>query len=101
MVEPLVPRVQPAATGRPRVPDRAAFTAILYVLFTGVPWKLVSRELGASGSTAHQRFTAWIRAGVFEQLHAELLRRLNQVGGIELEHGRDRRQSHSRSSRAP
>jgi hypothetical protein len=31
----------------------------------------------------HQRFTAWARAGVFEPLHAELLRRLNQAGGID------------------
>lgn len=77
------PGVEPAATGRPRVSDRAALTAVLFVLFTGVPWKLVSREFGVSGSTAHQRFTAWARAGVFEPLHAELLRRLNQAGGID------------------
>ena len=74
LVEPLLPAVAPAKTGRPRVPDRAAFSAIMFVLFTGVPWKLVPREFGVSGSTAHQRFTDWTKAGVFARLHAELLR---------------------------
>ena len=83
VVEPLLPRVEVARTGRPRVPDRAAFTAILFVLFTGVPWKLVPREFGVSGSTAHQRFTDWTKAGVFARLHAELLRRLNRAGAID------------------
>jgi transposase len=43
----------------------------------------VPRELGVSDSTAHQRFTEWARAGVFERLPGELLRRLNQAGGID------------------
>jgi transposase len=83
VVEPLLPVVKPAKTGRPRVSDRAAFTAIMYVLFTGVPWKLVPTELGVSGSTAHERFSDWAKAGVFERLHAELLRRLNRAGRID------------------
>ena len=43
----------------------------------------IPRELGCSGSTAHERFTAWARVGVFDRLHAELLRRLNAVGRID------------------
>ena len=83
VVRPLLPLTEPATTGRPRVPDRVAFGAIIYVLFTGIAWKQLPRELGLSGSTAHQRFSEWTRAGVFDRLHAELLRRLNQAGRID------------------
>jgi transposase len=80
----LLPRVREARTGRPRVPDRTAFGAILlFVLFTGIPWKQLPRELGCSGSTAHKRFQSWARAGVFDRLHRELLRRLNALGAID------------------
>ena len=87
IVEPLIASVQAASTGRPRVPDRTAFGAILFVLFTSVAWKQIPRELGCSGSTAHERFTAWARAGVFERLHGELLRRLNAAGRIDWSSG--------------
>jgi transposase len=83
IVEPLIPSVHVASTGRPRVPDRTAFGAIVFVWFTGTAWKQIPRELGCSGSTAHERFTVWGRAGVFECLHAELLRRLNAAGRID------------------
>jgi transposase len=82
IVEPLIPSREAASTGRPRVSDRAAFGAIVFVLFTGTAWKQIPRELGCSGSTAHERFTAWAKAGVFDRLHAELLRRLNAAGRI-------------------
>lgn len=83
IVEPLLPCVKQARTGRPRVADRTAFGAVLFVLFTGTPWKQIPRELGCSGSTAHERFTSWASAGVFERLHQELLRRLNAAGQID------------------
>lgn len=83
IVEPLLPRSEPASTGRPRVSDRTAFGVIVFVLFTGTAWKQIPRELGCSGSTAHERFSAWAKAGVFAKLHAELLRRLNAVGRID------------------
>jgi transposase len=67
IVEPLILSVQAADTGRPRVPDRTAFGVILFVLFTGTTWKQIPREPGCSGSTAHERFTAWAKAGVFER----------------------------------
>lgn len=38
IVEPLLPAESPKPTGgRPRVPDRAALTGILFVLKTGIP----------------------------------------------------------------
>jgi transposase len=44
-VEPLLPRLEPAATGRPRVPDRVAFNAIVFVLVTGSRGALCPRSL--------------------------------------------------------
>ena len=51
-VEPLCPRSRPRPTGRPRVADRAAFDAIVFVLVTGTAWRHVPPELGCSGVTA-------------------------------------------------
>lgn len=42
-------------TGRPRMDDRKAMSAIFYVLRTGCQWKDLPRSLGAS-STVHDRF---------------------------------------------
>jgi transposase len=46
-IEPLLPSRAPQATGRPRVPDRTAFNAIVFVLFTGIAWRHLPR--GARG----------------------------------------------------
>ena len=72
----------PAADRAPRVSDRTAFTAIVFVLVTGVPWRMVPRQIGCSGVTAWRRLREWQRAGVWERLHRELLRRLNAQGYI-------------------
>jgi transposase len=45
-------------TGRPRMDDRMAMSAIFYVLRTGCQWKALPRSLGAS-STVHDRFQEW------------------------------------------
>lgn len=83
IVESMLAPVEAAATGRPCVLGRVAFGAIVSVLFTGTAWKQVPREVGCSGSTAQERFSAWAKAGVFERLHGGLLRRLNAAGRIE------------------
>jgi transposase len=51
----LAPRLRerpPWRIGRPRVSDRAALTAIVFVLVTGVPWRMVPKEIACSGVTA-------------------------------------------------
>jgi transposase len=83
-VEPLLPVHQPDPRGgRPRVDDRVCFGAVLFVLFTGIAWRHLPRELGCSPATAHRRLAEWQRAGVWARLHRELLRRLNQAGRID------------------
>jgi transposase len=83
VVEPLVPVHEPDSRGgRPRVDDRACFGAIVFVLFTGIAWRHLPRELGCSPATARRRLQEWQAAGVFAALHGELLRRLNAAGLI-------------------
>jgi transposase len=82
-VEPLLPAVEVARTGRPRVPDRVAFSAIVFVLVTGIAWRFVPRELGCWGVTAWRRLRDWQAAGVWDRLHATLLDRLNAAGAID------------------
>jgi putative transposase len=60
------PRVK-KKSGRPRMDDRRAMTAILYVLRTGCRWKSLPECLGAA-STVHDRYQEWRAAGVFERM---------------------------------
>src|SRR5215213_1809173 len=47
VVEPLLPAPRPKKTaGRPRVPDRACLTGIVFVLKTGIPWEYLPQEAG-------------------------------------------------------
>lgn len=48
-VERLLPAVEPAAIGGPRVPDRVAFYAIVFVLVTGIASSLRAPGVGLSG----------------------------------------------------
>ena len=84
VIEPLLPGHRPNPLGgRPRVDDRVAFGAILFVLFTGIAWRHLPGELGCSPATAHRRLQEWQRAGVFSRLHQELLCRLNAAERID------------------
>lgn len=84
-VEPLIPPAPSHAKGgRPRMPDRKAFEAMIYVLRTGIQWNALPQELGAS-STVHERFQEWERAGFFERLWEEELAHYDALEGIEWE----------------
>ena len=48
IVEPLLPAEPPKPKGgRPRVPDRACLTGIIFVLKTGMPWEYCPRSWAA------------------------------------------------------
>jgi transposase len=57
IVAPLQPSESPKLKGsRPRVPEKQAFTGILFELKTGCRWQSLPRELGCgSGSTCWHR----------------------------------------------
>jgi|SRR4051812_36403091 putative transposase len=84
-VKPLIPPTPSHAKGgRPRMDDRRAFEAIVYVLRTGIQWNALPRELGAS-STVHDRFQEWEQAGLFKVLWQTELSEYDQVQRIEWE----------------
>ena len=85
IVEPLLPREPPKPKGgRPRVPDRACLTGIVFVLKSGIPWEMLPPELGCgSGMTCWRRLRDWQDAGVWERLHRELLDRLGAADAID------------------
>ena len=60
-----------------------AQAAIVFVLFTGIAWRHLPREMGCSPATAHRRLVDWQRTGVFERLHGKLLKVLNANGRID------------------
>jgi transposase len=86
MVEPLLPSPpRPPYGGRQRaIPDRNCFAAIVYMARTSTPWRLLpARELGCgSPATAWRRLDEWARAGVFDQLHLDVLDRLGEQGKL-------------------
>lgn len=53
VIEALLPQEPPKPKGgRPRIPDRAALTGILFVLKSGIPWEMLPQEMGCgSGMT--------------------------------------------------
>jgi len=54
--------------GKPRTPDRVCMEAILFVLRTGCQWKALDATRFCPGSTAHDRFQEWVKAGVFQRM---------------------------------
>lgn len=59
-------------------------TAILYVLHTGLQWKVLPHSLGAK-STVRDRFQGWIREGVFLWLWQQGLLSLEVMQRLKLE----------------
>ncbi len=85
IVDPLLPPEPPRPKGgRPRVPDRACLTGILFVLKTGIPWEYLPQEMGCgSGVTCWRRLRDWQAAGVWDRLHHTLLDRLGEADRID------------------
>jgi transposase len=85
VVEPLLPSESSKPKGgRPRVSDRAAFTGILFVLKTGIPWEMLPQEMGCgSGMTCWRRLKEWHEAGVWNRLHQTLLNFLGKKNRID------------------
>lgn len=69
--------------GRPRVGHRVVLRILWFVLATGNRWSDVPKELGCSGRTAHRRLRAWEEAGIWDRLHADLLRMLRQADKLD------------------
>jgi len=86
-IEPLLPPEPPRPKGgRPRVPDRACLTGIVFVLKSGIPWEMLPQELGCgSGMTCWRRLRDWQAAGVWDRLHRALLDQLGAADQLDWE----------------
>src|ERR671937_1279759 len=84
-IAPLLPPEPPKPKGgRPRVPDRAALTGIIFVLKSGIPWEMLPPEMGCgSGVTCWRRLRDWQQAGVWGRLQQVLLNRLGEADQID------------------
>lgn len=85
-IEPLLPVVERRFRypGRRRIDDRRVLCGILFVLYTGIPWRYLPQELGfGSGMTCWRRLRDWNQAGVWQRLHELLLAELRSAGMLD------------------
>jgi putative transposase len=69
--------------GRPRVADRACADASFFVLRTGCQWPALDQTELCAHATAHDRFHAWVEAGVFRKLWQAGVQQFADLTGIE------------------
>lgn len=84
-IEPLLPPEPPKPKGgRPRVPDRACLTGILFILKSGMGWEYLPAEMNCgSGMTCWRRLRDWQAAGVWKKIWQRFLDELGGNGRIE------------------
>jgi len=86
VLRPLIPRKRRRRRypGRKRIEDRRTLTGILFVLMSGIPWRMLPLEMGCgSGMTCWRRLRDWQKAGVWERLHHTLLNKLRKADRID------------------
>jgi transposase len=85
LVEPLLPAPVPKPRGgRPRLSDRACLAGIVFVLRSGIPWRMLPKELGrGSGMSCWRRLRDWQQAGLWDLIHFSLLNWLSRENQID------------------
>jgi transposase len=86
-IEPLLPQAKshPLGCHNPRVDNRRAMDAIVFVLRTGCQWNALNATGLCSNSSAHRRFQEWTAAGVFGQLWARGPAVYDELAGLDWE----------------
>lgn len=84
-MQPLLPapKAHPLGCHNPRVPDRDAMNAILFVLRTGIQWNALDATGICSCSSAYRRFREWVDAGVFFKFWKRGLLHYDKLEGID------------------
>jgi transposase len=71
--------------GRQPITSRQAFTGILFVLRTGIPWELLPQEMGCgSGVSCWRRLRDWQAAGVWQKIQQRMLDDLRRADELDL-----------------
>ena len=87
LIEPLIPtRSLPErrSAGRPRAPDRAVFSGIVFVLRSGISWTLLPQELGyGAGQVCCRRLAEWQEEEVWPSLQRVLVDELQRRGNAD------------------
>lgn len=85
VVEPLIPIPTPRKDrkGRPRVAARDVLDGMLWILWTGAPWKALPSEYPPY-QTCHRRMQEWVAARVFWKILKALAEDLRERGKIDL-----------------
>jgi putative transposase len=67
-IKPLLPKELPKSRGgRPRIDQRKAMEAILYIFRRGCKWASLPRSMG-SAKAVRRRLREWQKAGVFQRM---------------------------------
>ena len=87
VIEPLLPAPKKRRRrypGRKPLSNRQALTCILFVLRSGIPWKMLPKEMGCgSGMSCWRRLKRWQKAGAWDRRHEALLAKLRQADRID------------------
>ena len=86
VLEPLLPKHRNRhrfGGGKPRTPDRECADAMFYVLRTGCQWGALDTTDLCPHSTAHDRFQAWVAAGVFRKLWKAGVEQFDDLKGLD------------------
>lgn len=84
-IEPLFPEHQQSPEGgRKPIDNRTVFTLVVFRLKTGISWRNLPIEMGASQCTVRRRLKEWIELGLFAAIVKRLLTRLKRDGRLEL-----------------
>ncbi len=85
VVERLIPKpkVRKDGKGRPRVEARSVLDGMLWILWTGAPWKALPSEYPPY-QTVHRRMQEWVESRVFWKLVKALAEDLRDRGKIDL-----------------
>ena len=82
-LEPFFPNPEPSAKGgRPRRGNRECFEGILWILWTGSPWRALPEKY-PSPSTCWRRLEAWFDDGVWERIWCAFIDELTEADQIE------------------
>ena len=87
LIEPLIPTrsfPERRSAGRPRAPDRAVFSGIVFVLRSGISWTLLPKKLGyGAGQVCCRRLAEWQEEGVWPSLQRVLVDELQRRGNAD------------------